>query len=434
MKPLAFLALGFALLGTAANAADYKTLRRLAAPTPIQLEPLPAGAKPRATQFAKVVIHPADGQAWALAYESIVLRSEGGPAPVDELLTWDSGRMDAQTAAFERAYDDELRKAGFQAGGGGSSLFDDSSGAADLKVGVLIDDIKGRFCLDCPNLFNRKAAPATVVMTAHWEVYSSLDRKVVARVTTTGGFDSMGKVQGSVVPAVLGAFRENVRRLMATPEFRSVVLSSTGAVASPASEAPLTPIALGRGPGATASVAQAVNSVAVVYAADGSGSGFLVSGEGYVLTNQHVVGGSKYVKLRWPDGSETLGEVIRANPRRDVALIKTDAKGRAPLALRLGGSQPGDTVFAVGTPLQEKFQNSLTKGIVSALRSFEGQPFIQSDVAINHGNSGGPLLDEGGRVIGLTVSGMMINEAQVGINLFIPIEDALKALAIQPAG
>jgi len=186
------------------------------------------------------------------------------------------------------------------------------------------------------------------------------------------------------------------------------------------------------GPPSAGTLAQSIESVAIVFAADGSGSGFLVSKDGYVLTNQHVVGGAKYVKLKWANGEETLGEVVRSDRRRDVALIKADAKGRAPLALRSDAPQLGDPVFAVGTPLDDKLQNTLTKGIVSANRVYEGQPFIQSDVAVTHGNSGGPLLDEKGRVLGLTVSGRAPDGAPVGLNFFIPIDDALRALALKP--
>lgn len=72
-------------------------------------------------------------------------------------------------------------------------------------------------------------------------------------------------------------------------------------------------------------------------------------------------------------------------------------------------------------------------GCVSATRTYEGLRYIQSDVVVNHGNSGGPLLDEKGAVIGITVSGIDIGGAPAGINLFIPINDALKALALTPA-
>ena len=120
--------------------------------------------------------------------------------------------------------------------------------------------------------------------------------------------------------------------------------------------------------------------------------------------------------------------------RRDVALIKAESRGRRPLAVRRAPVVLGEGVFAIGTPLEETLQNTMTKGIVSAQqRVFDGLPFIQSDVGVTHGNSGGPLLDEKGAVIGLTASGREINGAPVGLNFFIPIDDALKALAITPA-
>lgn len=116
-----------------------------------------------------------------------------------------------------------------------------------------------------------------------------------------------------------------------------------------------------------------------------------------------------------------------------LALIKTSAVKPAPLVLRAASPQAGEAVYAIGTPLDAKFQGSVTKGIVSATRVYDGQSFIQSDAVINSGNSGGPLLDENGAVIGVCVSGYEVNGAPAGINLFIPIDDALKALALTPA-
>ena len=419
-----------ALVANSAWSADFSTLRKLQAPPPVTVAALASGEKARSVEFARIVLHPKDGEAWAVVYFSQEMLDPSRPGPSTQFLTWNSGKMDAETSSFGRIFAEELRSAGFAAVGG-DSLFDDSNaGSAELKVGVLIDDIKGRFCLDCPSLFHPKDVPANVVMAAHWQVYSSLDRKVIAKVDTAGGINAKAKLQDSVMPAVFGAFRENVRLLLASEEFRRVVTAPVGSGAAPAAT-PQSTIALDIR-GATASVPQAAKSVAVVYAADGSGSGFLVSADGLLLTNQHVVGGSKYVKLKWADGSETLGEVIRADARRDVALVKTEAKARAPLALRHGAVQQGETVFAIGTPLEDRLQNTMTKGIVSATRTYEGQPFIQSDVGVTHGNSGGPLIDEKGAVIGLTVMGLHPDESK-SLNLFIPIDDALRALAVKPA-
>jgi S1-C subfamily serine protease len=144
------------------------------------------------------------------------------------------------------------------------------------------------------------------------------------------------------------------------------------------------------------------------------------------------VGQSKYLKVRWPDGFETVGEVLRSDAKRDVALVKTDPRGRLPLKLSLTAPAPGEDVYAIGTPLDPKLQSSVTKGVVSATRVLDGFNFIQSDVNINPGNSGGPLLDKNANVVAITVSGLVKDGASTGINLFIPLREALDFLSLKP--
>ena len=179
-------------------------------------------------------------------------------------------------------------------------------------------------------------------------------------------------------------------------------------------------------------LAESAKGVVSIFAGEAMGSGVLISNDGYVLTNHHVAGSSGRVRVRWPDGSDSVGEVIRADSRRDVALIKTDPKGHV-IPMRHTPAQLGETVFAIGTPLDKELAGTLTRGVVSANRMIQGQPWIQSDVIVNHGNSGGPLLDENGAVIGLTSWGLAPDGAPVGLNFFIPIDDALAALALKPA-
>jgi hypothetical protein len=149
------------LITSAANGADYKTLRTLNAPAPSSPAHLSANAKPRPLQFMRIVIEPRNGEAWAIAYTSVALRAEGDDTPAFRMMTWNSGRVQEQAAAYKRVFDEELQKAGFVSDSG-ESLFADADSGADLKVGVRIDDIEGRFCIDCPNLFNRSGIPATV--------------------------------------------------------------------------------------------------------------------------------------------------------------------------------------------------------------------------------------------------------------------------------
>jgi serine protease Do len=421
--------LALALISGSAWSADYRTLRNLQAPPAVELQPLAAGEKVQPVRFAKVVVHPRDGEAWAVVYASIPVRAEGDTRPPYRLIPWENGRIDADSASFGRAFDEELAKAGFKSDGSEESLFANAAGPADLQVAVLIDDVKGRFCTDCPNILNRKGVGAVVTMSARWEVYSSLQGKVIFKTTTSGGGVIPTRLQGSMEPAVYADFRENVRVLLASPEFRQVVRAS-GPAAQP--QAALNPISFRRGSSAKRGLASVPTAVATIFAGGSMGSGFLISADGYLLTNQHVVGGAPRVRIRWSDKSETIGEVIRSDRRRDVALIKADPHGRPPLAIRSGTTELGESVFAIGTPLDEKLQNTLTKGVVSANRMYEGQPFIQSDVSVAHGNSGGPLLDEKGAVIGLTDLGLYPEESK-SLNLFIPIDDALRALGLKPA-
>jgi serine protease Do len=433
MRRWAWLVVGLACANGAAQGADFKTLRGLSVPNATQVQPLPRDAKTRPLQFAKIVIQPRSGEPWALTYFNGSIYGVQENGPYTSLLKWTSGRVQEQTSQYKRIFDEELQHAGFT-GDGSESVFTDDGSAADLKVGVFIDDLEGRFCLNCPNLFSH-GAPATVVMTARWEVYSSLERKVVAKVTTSGGADYKTKLDSDFLPAVYEGFRENVRQLLANPEFRKLATSERSLTPAPAASSGAAPaqasLKLVAAKGAPP-VSQASKSVAVIFANDGSGSGFLVSDEGYLITNQHVVGVSKYVKLKWTDGTETVGEVLRGDARRDVALIKADPGGRPALGLRPGPVQQGETVFAIGSPLGEAFQNTMSKGIVSATRTDGGLTYIQSDVMINHGSSGGPLLDDTGKVIGMTVSGRFAGAAPVGLNFFIPIDDALRTLSLTP--
>jgi serine protease Do len=115
---------------------------------------------------------------------------------------------------------------------------------------------------------------------------------------------------------------------------------------------------------------------------------------------------------------------------RDVAIIKTDPRDRTPLAIKRGAVTLGQRVYAIGSPRGKDFQGTVSSGVVSADRVFNGLRYIQSDTTVSHGSSGGPLLDETGSVIGLTDLGIE-NDGPAGLNLFIPIGDAMDFLSLE---
>lgn len=160
----------------------------------------------------------------------------------------------------------------------------------------------------------------------------------------------------------------------------------------------------------------------------GTGSGFLMSSDGQILTNAHVIDGADRVRVFLKDGRNFEGKVLGEDPITDVAVVKIDAKNLPMVSL--GNSeklQPGEWAIAIGNPLG--LDNSVTMGIISATgRSSRdvGVPdkrigFIQTDAAINPGNSGGPLLNSAGEVIGMNTA--IIQGAQ-GLGFAIPINDA----------
>ncbi len=163
------------------------------------------------------------------------------------------------------------------------------------------------------------------------------------------------------------------------------------------------------------------------------GSGFIISPDGYVLTNHHVVDGADSVTVKLSDRRELVAKVIGSDQQYDVALLKIEAKGLP--SIRLGDSnslKPGQWVVAIGSPFG--LDHSVTAGIVSATgrsNPYAEQryvPFIQTDVAINQGNSGGPLLNTRGEVVGINSQIFSASGGYMGISFAIPIDLAMSAV------
>jgi serine protease Do len=161
--------------------------------------------------------------------------------------------------------------------------------------------------------------------------------------------------------------------------------------------------------------------------ARGAGSGFIVSPDGYILTNAHVVADAETVTVRLTDRREYQAKVIGSDERTDVAVIKINASSLP--TVRLGDPsriKPGQWVLAIGSPFG--FENSVTAGIISAtarsLPSDNYVPFIQTDVAVNPGNSGGPLFNLAGEVIGINSQIFSRTGGFMGLSFAIPIDVA----------
>jgi S1-C subfamily serine protease len=165
---------------------------------------------------------------------------------------------------------------------------------------------------------------------------------------------------------------------------------------------------------------------------EGAGSGFIIDPRGYILANFHVVQEAQTIEVVLGDQSHYPAKVIGADQRNDVALVKIDPKGKNLIALTLGDSsnlQVGQKVLAIGNPFG--FQSTLTTGVVSALgRTVQTSQTtfideaIQTDAAINRGNSGGPLINSRGEVIGINSAIYTPSGTTAGIGFAIPINTA----------
>jgi serine protease Do len=159
----------------------------------------------------------------------------------------------------------------------------------------------------------------------------------------------------------------------------------------------------------------------------GVGSGFIISGDGYVLTNAHVVDGADEVTVTLTDRREFKARVLGSDKRSDVALLKVDASGLPRLTV--GDSSKirvGEWVIAIGSPFN--LDNTVTAGIISAKARDTGDylPLIQSDVAVNPGNSGGPLINMRGEVIGINSQIATLSGGYNGISFAVPIDEVIR--------
>jgi len=161
----------------------------------------------------------------------------------------------------------------------------------------------------------------------------------------------------------------------------------------------------------------------------GQGSGFIVSPDGIILTNAHVVRNANEVTVKLTDRREFTAKVLGSDPKTDIAVLKIDAKNLPTVTTgRIQDLQVGEWVLAIGSPFG--FENTVTAGVVSAkgrsLPDDSAVPFIQTDVAVNPGNSGGPLFNTRGEVVGINAQIYSHTGGYQGLSFAIPIDLALK--------
>jgi S1-C subfamily serine protease len=179
-------------------------------------------------------------------------------------------------------------------------------------------------------------------------------------------------------------------------------------------------------------VGNAMAAVVLIETGTSRGSGFFVTPD-LIVTNAHVVEANSAVTVRMSDGAAVQARVLRTSPEVDIAIVRPDTARPGQKTLPLGavaGVRTGQEVIAIGSALGV-LQNTVTRGIVSGIRNAGGVTLIQTDAAINHGNSGGPLIDHTGRVIGITTLKVASNSESLGFA--VAIDHAVALVEGRPA-
>lgn len=326
----------------------------------------------------------------------------------------------------------ELTKAGYKVVGTTEALFEaPPEWEAEFLLAGNVKHIASNAC----HLFANSSGETSVEI--EWQLFERRARSVVLTLTT-GGTSRVSMSPGGAQKAYLGAYTAALRNLLADERFAAVTSGKAQPPASATSQSPLVAdlvTVAEEAPASSELIDYVRRAVVTIPVGTGHGSGVIVSRSGLLLTTAHIVGvGDTPVQVELEDGHRAKGEVLRVNRRTDVALVQLETGNYRPApvgpsnALRIG-----DTVFAIGTPLAQRFGQTVTKGVVSAIRTEAGQRLIQSDVTVHAGHSGGPLLDAHGRVVALTQSGVALGGVVgVGLNTFVPIESAWTALGVTP--
>jgi hypothetical protein len=176
-----------------------------------------------------------------------------------------------------------------------------------------------------------------------------------------------------------------------------------------------------------------IAATVMVESGDSIGAGTVISPDGFVLTAAHVLQTGEAVKLQLPDGKKVTAKELRRNVHRDVALLYSpDLKDQACMPIRKSPAETGEVIYAIGSPLGRELSFSMSRGIVSGMRTLDGVSLLQTDASVNPGNSGGPLVDETGSFLGI-VDFKVVREEVQGLAFGVTAGDALGAMQLHMA-
>ena len=265
-----------------------------------------------------------------------------------------------------------------------------------------------------------------------WQLYDAVDKTVLFKRETRGYGEESAGVEATLV---LSAFKSALHVLLADSDFVALV-SSNPVLPTRSDAVPSTvPIAVDCDPAPSFTLPQELDAISqsLVTLQGGTthGSGVIVSSEGYVLTAEHVVSGLQQVDAHLSSGLMLPARVIRVDKAQDVGLLKLPGWGYACMAMGLETPAAiGSEIYVIGTPWRQTLAFSISKGVLSGTRVWKGAQYLQTDASVNPGNSGGPLVDGAGRVVGI-VSWKVLDPKYEGLAFGVPMRIAAERLHMQ---
>lgn len=271
-----------------------------------------------------------------------------------------------------------------------------------------------------------------VEMTINWEVLDYYKQKVDSIKTTkksdlfTVAYDITGKEVSQLITDLVGDNLEysllEVRKSLSE---KGLLKINSGTVETKEAAITIAKPSLATG----SRMNDFMKSGVTLKVDDGHGSGVIISDDGYILTAYHVIAGSKTIEVIFNDGTKAEAKVIRSSTESDLALIKVTNTGLLPLPLNMTEPEIGIDVWAIGTPKSVELGQSVSKGILSGLRKANEVSYLQTDVSLNGGNSGGALITKEGTVLGIVTS-KLVGVGTEGVGFAISAQEVLNRLNI----
>ena len=320
---------------------------------------------------------------------------------------------------------DIFKQYGYNALGMENTLFgEDNSSKAQYQLGATVTDVK--YNTYAPLAGNSSESEITV----EWQLLDSYAKETVFKNTTSG----YGKTKGITNTCMVDAFADAFRKLLLSSDFTDNLTTDENTkvatekqsqetinISNPVSQLLQLPQDMDK----------ALESVVLIKVGQSHGSGVIVSPDGHILTAEHVVSGVDEALVVFKNNTSTKATVLRTEPNQDIALLKMETYGLPFLTLLIQDSYPiEEDIFIIGNPLSEKLSFTVSKGIISAVRHNPDRniDWIQTDASVNPGNSGGPMLNQQGRVIGLI---SWKYSQQEGLSFAAPINTIKKTLGLQ---